>query len=139
VVKVQEGDLIRNLWISEGSYRFFWQLSYIACSSQGNGLYINCSNDELVLISALDMGYNEAVLVVAEVGSVGNNGLSIDTSGFASLLGSKTKNIFLIIGNIVGVVILATVIIIIICLLCNYCHKREVVAYSALLQSPRGI
>jgi hypothetical protein len=37
MVRVQEGDLVRNLWISEGSYRFFQQLSYIACSPQGNG------------------------------------------------------------------------------------------------------
>jgi hypothetical protein len=117
LVNVQEGDLIQNLWISEGSYCFFRQLSYIACSPKGDGFYTNCSNDELVLINALDMGYEESVQVVAEVGSVGNNGLSIDTSGFSSLLSSKTKKIFLIIGIVVGVVILATVIIIIICLL----------------------
>jgi hypothetical protein len=117
MVKVQEGDIIQNLWITEGSYRFFRQLSFIACSPEGNRIYTNCSNGELVLINALDMGYDESVQVVAEVGSVGNNGLSIDTSGFASLLGSKTKNIFLIIGIIVGAVIFATIIIIIICLL----------------------
>jgi hypothetical protein len=81
----------------------------------------------LVLINALDMGYDEAVEVVAEVGSVGNNGLSIDTSGFSILLGSKSKNIFLIVGIVVGVVIVVTVIIIIVCLLCNYCPKRVVV------------
>jgi hypothetical protein len=85
-------------------------------------------NGELVLINDLDMGYDEAVQVVAEVGSVGNNGLSIDTSGFSSLLSSKSKNIFLIIGIVVGAVILATVVIIVICLLCNYCPKRAVVA-----------
>jgi hypothetical protein len=125
-VKVQEGDLIQNLWISEGSYRFFHQLSYIACSPQGDGLYINSSNGELFLINALDMGYDEAVQVVVEVCSVGNNGLSVDTSGFSSLLNSKTKNIFLIIGIVIGAVIFATVIIIIIRLLCNYCPKRTV-------------
>jgi hypothetical protein len=128
MVKVQEGDKIQNLWISEGSYRFFRQLSFIACSPQGDGLYTNCSDGELVLINALDMGYDEAVEVVAEVGSVGNNGLSIDTSSFASLLGSKSKNIFLIISIVVGVVIVVTVVIIIVCLLCNYCPKRAVVA-----------
>jgi hypothetical protein len=37
------------------------------------------------------MGYDEAVEVVVEVGSVGNNSLSIDVSGFSSILGSKTK------------------------------------------------
>jgi hypothetical protein len=128
MVKVQEGDIIQNLWITEGSYRFFCQFSFIACSPEGNGVYTNCSNDELVLINALDMGYDEAVQVVAEVGSVGNNGLSIDTSGFSSLLSSKTKNFFLIIGIVVGAVILATITIITICLLCNYCPKRAVVA-----------
>jgi hypothetical protein len=128
MVKIQEGDKIQNLWISKGSYRFFRQLSYIACLPQGDGLYTNCSNGELVLINALDTGYEEAVEVVAEVGSVGNNGLFTDTSGFASLLGSKSKNIFLIVGIVVGVVILVTVVIIIICLLCNYCPKRVVAA-----------
>jgi hypothetical protein len=128
MVKIQEGDKIKNLWISEGSYRFFRQLSYIACIPQGNGLYTNCSNGELVPINALDMGYGEAVEVDAKMRSVGNNGLSIDTSGFSSLLGSKSKNIFLIVGIIVGVVILVTIVIIIICLLCNYCPKRAVVA-----------
>jgi hypothetical protein len=128
MVKIQEGDKIQNLWISEGSYRFFRQLSYIACTPQGDGLYMDCSNGELVLINILDMGYDEAVEVVAEVGSVGNNGLSIDTSGFASLLGSKSKNIFLIVGIVVGVVIVVTIVIIIICLLCYYCPKRAVVA-----------
>jgi hypothetical protein len=127
MVKVQEGDLIQNLWISEGSYRFFRQLSYIVCSLQGDGLYTDCSNSELVLINALDMGYDEAVQVVAEVRSVGNNGLSIDTSGFSSLLSSKTKNIFLIIRIVVGAVILATVIIIINCFICNYYLKQAVV------------
>jgi hypothetical protein len=82
---------------------------------------------ELVLINALDMGYHEAVQVDAEVCSVGNNGLTIDTSGFSSLLSSKSNNIFLIVGIVVGVVVLATIIIIIICLLCNYCPKRGVV------------
>jgi hypothetical protein len=60
------------------------------------------------------MGYDEAVQVVAEVGSVGNGGLS--------------KNIFLIVGIVVGSVIVVTVAIIIICLLCNYFPKRAVVA-----------
>jgi hypothetical protein len=69
------------------------------------------------------MGYDEAVQVVAEVIPVGNN----DTSGFSNLLSSKTKNIFLIIGIVVGAAILATIVIIIICLLCNYCPKRAVV------------
>jgi hypothetical protein len=78
------------------------------------------------LRNVLDMGFYEAVQVVAEVGSVGNNGLSIDSSGFSSLLGSKTKNFFLVIRIVVGAVILATIIIIIICLLCNYCPKRAV-------------
>jgi hypothetical protein len=73
------------------------------------------------------MGYDEAVQVVAEVGSFGNGGLTIDTSGFASLLGSKSKNIFLIVGIVVGSVVLVTIVIIIICLLCNYCPKRAVV------------
>jgi hypothetical protein len=128
MVKIQEGEKIQNLWISEGSYRFFRQLSYIACSPQGDGLYTNCSNGELVLINALDMGFDEAVQVVAEVWSVGNGGLSIDTYGFADLLSSKSKNIFLIVGIVVGSVILVTVIIIIICLLYNYFPKRAVVA-----------
>jgi hypothetical protein len=92
-----------------------------------DGLYTNCSNGEFFLINALDMGYDEAVQIVAEVGSVGNNGLSIDTSGFSNLLSSKTKNIFLIIGIIVGAVILAIIVIIIVCILCNYCPKRAVV------------
>jgi hypothetical protein len=127
MVKVQEGDLIQNLWISEGSYRFFRQISYISCSPKGDCLYTDCSNGELVLINALDMGYDETVQHVAEVGSVGNDGLTIDTSGFSSLLSSKTKNIFLITRIIVGTVILATVIIFIICLLCNYCPFRTVV------------
>jgi hypothetical protein len=116
------------LWISEGSYHFFRQLSYIACSPQGNGLCTNCSNGEQVLINALDIGFDEAVQVVAEVGSVRNSGLTIDTSGFSSLLGSKSKNNFLIVGIVIGSVILVTVVIIIICLLCNYCSKRAVVA-----------
>jgi hypothetical protein len=34
---------------------------------QGDGLYTNCSNSELVLVDALDMGYDESVQVVAEV------------------------------------------------------------------------
>jgi hypothetical protein len=127
MVKIQEGEKIQNLWISEGFYRFFRQLSFIACSPQGDGLYTNCSDGELILINALDMGYDEAVEVVAEVGSVRNNGLSLDTSGFSSLLGSKSKNI-LIIGIVVGVIVVVIVTIIIICFLCNYCPKREVVA-----------
>jgi hypothetical protein len=110
MMKVLEGDIIQNLWISEGSYRFFRQLSFIACSPEGNGVYTNCSNDELILIEALDMGYDEVIKVAAEVGSFGSNGLSIDTSGFSSLLSSKSKNIFLIIGIVVGAVVLATVI-----------------------------
>jgi hypothetical protein len=113
MVKVQEGDLIQNLWISEGSYQFFCQLSFIACIHQGDGRYTNCSNSEVVLINALDMGYDEAVQVVAEVGPVGNNGLSIDTSGFSSLLSSKTKNIFLIIGIIVD------------CWCCNFSNRNH--------------
>jgi hypothetical protein len=64
-VKVQEGEKIQNLWISKGSYRFFKQLSYIACIPQGDGIYTNCSGDkdnkDLVLIEARDMGYDEAV------------------------------------------------------------------------------
>jgi hypothetical protein len=128
MIKTQEGDKTQNLWISDGSYRFFRQLSSIACSPQGEGLYTNCSDGELVLINALGMGYDEAVQVVAEVGSVGNGGLTIDTSGFAGLLGSKSKNIFLIVGIVVGSVILVTVAIIIIRFFCNYCPKRAVVA-----------
>jgi hypothetical protein len=128
MVKTQEGDKIQNLWISEGFYRFFRHLSYVACSPQGDGLYTNCSDGELILINALDMGFDEAAQVVAEVGSVGNGGLSIDTSDFASLLSSKSKNIFLIVGIVVGSVILVTVAIIIICLLCSYCPKRAMVA-----------
>jgi hypothetical protein len=117
MMKVHEGDIIQNLWITEGLYRFFCQLSFIACSLEGNGVYTNCSNGELELINALDMGNDEAVQVVAEVCSIGNNGLPIDTSGFANLLSSKIKNIFLIIGIIINTIILTTVIIIIICLL----------------------
>jgi hypothetical protein len=41
MVKIQEGEKIQNLWISECSYRFFRQLSYIACSPQGDSLYTN--------------------------------------------------------------------------------------------------
>jgi hypothetical protein len=88
MVKIQEGDLIQNLWISEGYYRFFRQLSFIACSPAGNGLYTNCSEGELVLINALDMGCDEAVDVVVEMGSVGSEGFSFDNSGFSNLLGS---------------------------------------------------
>jgi hypothetical protein len=127
MVKTLEGDKIQNLWISEGSYRFFRNLSYISCSPQGEGLYTNCSDGELILINALDMGYDEAVQVVADVEFVGNCGLSINTSGFASILVSKSKNIFLIVGIVIGSVILVTVTIIIVCLLCNYCPKRAVV------------
>jgi hypothetical protein len=139
MVKIQEGDKIQNLWISEGSYRFFKQLSYIACVPQWDGLYKNCSNGELVLINTLDMGYDEAVEVVAEVGSVGNNGLSIDTSGFSNLLGSKSKNIFLIVGIVVGVIIIVTVVIIIICFCCNYCPKRAWLPSQPTFQIPRRI
>jgi hypothetical protein len=128
MVKAQEGDSIQNLWISEGSYLFFCQLSYIACPPLGEGLYTNCSSGELFLINALDTGYDEAVQVVTEVGWVGSNSLTIDTSVFSNLLSSKLKNVFLIVGIVVGVIVLATIIIIIICLLCNYCPKREVVA-----------
>jgi hypothetical protein len=125
--KVREGEKVQNLWISEGSYRFFRQLSYVACSPQGDSFYTNCSNsDNLTLIEARDMGYDEAVEVV-EVGSVGNNGLSIDLSGFSSLLSSKTKNIFLIVGIVIGSIVLLIVAIIIICLIHNYCSKRVVV------------
>jgi hypothetical protein len=127
MVKVQEGEKIQNLWVSEGSYRFFRQLSYIACFPQGDGLYTNCSDGELVLIEARDMGYDEAVEVVVEVGPVGNNGLSIDVSGFSSLLDSKTKNIFLIVGIVVGSIVLLTITIVVICPICNYCSKRVVV------------
>jgi hypothetical protein len=74
------------------------------------------------------MSYDEAVQVVAEVGFVGNNGLSIYILGFSSLLRSKTKNFFLIIGIVVGAIILATIAIIIICLFCNYCPKRAVIS-----------
>jgi hypothetical protein len=35
MVKVQEGDLVRILWISEGSYRFFQQLSHILVPPRG--------------------------------------------------------------------------------------------------------
>jgi CBS domain containing-hemolysin-like protein len=94
----------------------------------GNGFYTNCSNDELFLINALDMVYDEAVEVVVESGSVGNNGLSIDTSSFSNLLGSQSKNLFVIIGIVIGVIVVVTIIIIIICLCCNYCPKRVVVA-----------
>jgi hypothetical protein len=125
--RVQEGEKIQNLWISQGSYRFFRQLSYIACSPQGDGLYTNCSGGELTLIETRDMGYDEAVEVVVEVGSVGNDGLSINVSGFSSLLSSKTKNIFLIVGIVVGSIVLLTIAIIIICLIRNYCSKRVVV------------
>jgi hypothetical protein len=117
VVKVLEGDITQNLWISEGSYHFFLQLSFIACSTEGDGVNSNCSNGELILINALEMGYDEAVQVIAEVSPVGNNCLSIDSSGFSSLLSSKSKNIFLIIGIVVSAVILATIIILIICFL----------------------
>jgi hypothetical protein len=127
MVKVQDCECIQNLFISEGSYRFFRQLSYIACSFQEGGLYTNFSNGELVLINALDMGYDEAVQVVTEVGSVGNNRLIIDTSGFSSLLSLKSNYIFLIVGIVVGVLIMVIITIIIICLLCNYFPKRIVV------------
>jgi hypothetical protein len=131
MVKVQEGEKIQNLWISQGSYRFFKQLSYIACKPQGDGIYTNCSGDkddkDLILIEARDMGYDEAVEVVVEVGSVGNDGLSVNVPGFSDLLGSKMKNIFLIVGIVVGSIILVIIAIIIICLIRNYCSKRVVV------------
>jgi hypothetical protein len=131
MVKVQEGEKIQNLWISQGSYRFFKQLSYIACIPQGDGIYTNCSgnkdNKDLVLIEARDMGYDEAVEVVVEVGSVGNDGLFVNVPGFSDLLSSKMKNIFLIVGIVVGSIILVIIAIIVICLIRNYCSKRVVV------------
>jgi hypothetical protein len=39
MVKIQEGEKIQNLWISEGSYRFFRQLSFIACPPKGWSLH----------------------------------------------------------------------------------------------------
>jgi hypothetical protein len=92
MVRIQEVELTQNLWISEGSYQFFRQLSYIACSPAGNGLYTNCSDGKLFLINSLDMGYDEAVEIVVETGSVGSDGFTIDTSGFSNLLGSQSKN-----------------------------------------------
>jgi hypothetical protein len=127
MVRIQEGKLTQNLWIFEGSYRFFRQLSYIACSHAGIDLYTDCSDSELFLINALDMGYDEEVELTIESGSVGSEGFTIDTSGFANLLGSQSKNLFVIIGVVIGVIIIATIIIIIICLCCNYCPKRAVV------------
>jgi hypothetical protein len=131
MVKVQEGERIQNLWISQGSYRFFKQLSYIACIPQGDGIYTNCSGDkdnkDLVLIEACDMGYDEAVEVVVEVGSVNNDGLSINVPSFSDLLSSKMKNIFLVVGIVVGSIILVIIAIIVICLIRNYCSKRMVV------------
>jgi hypothetical protein len=128
MVRIQEGELIQNLWISEGPYRFFRQLSHIACSPAGNCLYTNCSDGELFLINALDMGYDEAVEIVIETGSVGSDGFTIDTSGFSNLLGSQSRNIFVIIGVVIGVIVVVTINIIIICLCCNYCPKRAVIA-----------
>jgi hypothetical protein len=74
------------------------------------------------------MGYDEAVEVVVEMGSVGSEGFSLDTSGFSNLLGSQSTNIFIIIGIVIGVIVVVTISIIIICLCCNYCPKRVVVA-----------
>jgi hypothetical protein len=65
--------------------------------------------------------------VVVEVGSVGNDGLSVNVPGFSDLLGSKMKNIFLIVGIVVGSIILVIISIIVICLIRNYCSKRVVV------------
>jgi hypothetical protein len=134
-VKVSDklGEII-ILFLDEGSYRFFSDISSISCELvEGvEGHYSNCSNKEQIELKPKEQGFNKVAEIVfdrIEIVIPGVVGSGFDWS-FGNLFKNKKDQIFF---TIIMIVVAVTIVIAIIIFLYYYCNRTKVAIIAALV------
>jgi hypothetical protein len=126
VIKVREENITFYIVMSPGSYRFFKQVSQIACADRGDGIYSECSETaEFVPIVPKEMSYDWEAEIELVAANNSDGGISVPSPSFFDFFKSSIGSV--IFWAIIVCIIIAAIIIsfLLIRCLCARCQTRK--------------